>query len=166
MNDNVNKKLQFQIWKTIKVGTYDTTEGIIEALEKEGFSIGYWAIDVLNSPAFMLASVESELDLVRISPTKLGFKDGAYRKDIYKQALDNGLTLCPLEVGPQLRLQYKNQPVRESLQIGMEAQVDREGHESEFRVVHSPTDGPLWLVGDHKHPDDFWEKNEYFIFVK
>lgn len=128
--------------------------------------MGIWARDVLNSSAFTLTSIESELDLICISPNELGFKDGAYRKDIYQQALDRGLTLCPLEVGPQLRLQHRNQPVRESLQIGMEPQVDSDGHVSEFRVVHSSTDGPLWLVGDHKHPDDFWKNDEYFIFVK
>lgn len=73
--------------------------------------------------------------------------------------------MCPPEVGPQLRLQYTDQPKLESIQIGMEPQVDSEDHESEFRVVHG-VDGFLWLVGDHKHSDDFWKENEYFVFIK
>lgn len=131
-----------------------------------GFFIGSWADDVLKSSNFTLSLQKRRIDLVRVTPQDLGFQNGAYRKDIYTRAIEHGLKLCPLEVGPQLRLQYPDQPKRESLQIGMEPQCDSEGHESEFRVVHSPTDGPLWLVGDHKHPDDFWTEKEYFVFTR
>ena len=120
---------------------------------------------MLRNPAFLLAKQKTEVHLMRVTASELGFKKGAYRKDIYERAYSFGLTLCPLEIGPQLRLQYKDQPRLESLQIGMKPQTDATGHESEFRVVHGGDDF-LWLVGDHKHPEDFWEADEYFIFVK
>jgi hypothetical protein len=155
----------FSTWKTIKIETYSDVESLKEAILNAGFHIGSWAEDVLESQQFVLSSKESEVDLVRVTPKDLGFPDGAYRRDIYKKALSLGLKLCTLDVGPQLRLQYTDQPRLESLQVGMEPQVDSEGHESEFRVVHGGDDF-IWLVGDHKHPTDFWRKEEYFIFTK
>jgi len=155
----------FRTWKTVQIGTYSDVKLLKEAILSAGFRIGSWAEDVLESTQFVLSTKEREVDLVRVTPEDLGFHDGAYRRDIYKKALSLGLKLCPLEVGPQLRLQYTDQPRLESLQIGMESQVDSEGHESEFRVVHGGDDF-IWLVGDHKHLTDFWEKGEYFIFIK
>lgn len=152
------------VWKRIHIGTHAALEGLIKDILSEGFRIGDWAHDVLRSSAFSLAAQESVLDLVRVSVADLDFPQGAYRKDIYERAFSRGFNPCPLEVGPQLRLQYRDQPRLESLQIGMEPQVDSTGHESEFRVVHGGDD-LLWLAGDHKHPEDFWEANECFVFV-
>lgn len=161
----MNKTIYFPTWKTISIGNFTNVQEIKKALLDSGFRIGSWADDVLKSSNFTLSTIERKIDLVRITPKDLGFSNGAYRKDIYKRALEVGLKLCPLEVGPQLRLQYLDQPKLESLQIGMEPQVDSEGHESEFRVVYGG-DNFIWLVGDHKHPNDFWAPEEYFIFMK
>jgi hypothetical protein len=152
-------------WKTVTVGTFADVHALQKALIDSGFRIGTWAEDVLNSPNFTISPQQREINLVRVTPQDLGFPSGALRTAIYKKGLEFGLSLCPLEVGPQLRLQYSDQPRLESLQIGMEPQLDSEGHESEFRVVHGGDDF-LWLVGDHKHPNDFWAKDEYFIFLK
>jgi hypothetical protein len=155
----------FPIWEKITVGTYATVEQLRQAILQKGFRIGDWANDVLNSSAFSLASGASELALVRVTVGELGFPEGAYRIDIYNRASEFGLKLCPLEAGPQLRLHYLDQPRLESLNIAMEEQKDMEGHQSQFRVVHGGDDF-MWLAGDHKHPDDFWQPSEEFIFTK
>ena len=156
---------EFSIWKTIKLGTCKNVEELKKSIKDKGFRIGSWAEDVLDSTSFTMSSIEKEVALVKITPSDLGFSNGAYRKDIYKKAIELGLEVCPLEVGPQLRIQYLNQPKLESLQIGMESQFDSENHESQFRVVYGEDDF-IWLVGDHKHLDDFWKENEYFIFIQ
>lgn len=143
----MSEPISFPIWKTISIGTHARIDELKDAILSSGFRIGDWANDVLGEPNFTVASEEKKIDLVRITPKDLGFKEGAYREDIYNRALELGLKLCPLEVGPQLRLQYIDQPRLESLQIGMEPQVDSEGHRSEFRVVHGGDDFSLACGG-------------------
>ena len=151
-----------EIWKTIKIGIYKDLESLKDALLQNGFRIGDWANDILEKTE--LSSEKKSIDLVKISVEELGLTKGAYKKDIYKKAFELGLKLCPPEIGPHLRLQYNNQEKLESLQIAMEPISDSTGHFSEFRIVHSP-DGYLWLVGDHKHPDNFWKSDEFFVFT-
>lgn len=154
----------FPVWKTITIGTFRAIDELILAILGKGFRIGDWASDVLASPTLTLASERKEINLVKATPRDLGFREGSYREDIYKKAQELGLKICPLEIGPQLRLQYIDQPKMESLQIAMETQTDSVGHPSQFRVVHGGDDF-LWLVGDHKHDDDFWKADELFIFL-
>ena len=108
--------LIFPVWKTIKLGTgLKTADDFRQALKASGFEIGNWANDILGKPAFTAAAKETEVELVRVSVAERGFKNGATRKDIYQRAQELGLELCPNEVGPQLRLQYKDQPYNEWL---------------------------------------------------
>lgn len=157
----------FPIWKTIKLGT-----GLQNACEFRGalingyFRIGDWGNDILGKPAFKAANALTEVDLVNVSVAELGFKDGAgaTRKDIYERAIGLGLQLCPNEVGPQLRLQYKDQPKGEYLRVAMEPITGSDGNPDVFEVVHD--EGGLWLYGGHGYPDNFWFGYYRFVFVR
>ena len=74
---------------------------------------------MLGKPAFRVVAKETDVDLIVMSVTDLGFPEGASLKDIYAKARALGLYLCPVEVGPQLRLQYHDQPQDEPLFIAM-----------------------------------------------
>ena len=156
--------MNFSVWKTIKLGGFKNVSDLKNALLQNGFKIGDWANDVMQSAEFSLARDEREVNLVRVSGRSLGFTEATHRDDVYARALIMGLSLCPLEVGPHLRLALLTQPHLESLQIGMEPQKDSEGHQSEFRVVHAH-DCQLFLAGDHRHPSDIWCLDEEFVFV-
>lgn len=84
--------------------------------------------------------------------------------DIYQKAKKQGLQLCPAEVGPQLRLQYADQPAGEWLVIAMEPIKDSVGGLSVFFVGHGGVD--RWLDAYDGEPDYVWHADGRFVFVR
>lgn len=62
-----------------------------------------------------------KIDIVRLKVRDL-FPDSSYHSldNIYKQAKELGLQLCPAETGLRFRLNYKEQPLDETLYLAME----------------------------------------------
>lgn len=118
-----------EVWKTVCLGTgIKSAEDFIQALiEREVLTSLFNEDDdvknILRSSAFVVAEKETEIHLARVSVTEIGLKDGATYGQICERAEALGLQLCPLEVGPQLRLQYTDQPIREWINIGAEPVV-------------------------------------------
>lgn len=156
-----DEKTLFNVWKTIKLGNYKNADEFRKALKKNGFKTGDWANDILDKPAFTVAGAEEEIQLVNVSVADLGFKNGATYKGICAKAKELGLELCPNEVGPQLRLQYKDQPKGECLRIAMKPITDSDGNLSIFNVGHGVA---LWLDGINGDSDDFWIASNRFVF--
>ena len=103
---------------SIKLGTnLKTADHFREALKQSGYSITDWANDILRK--LSTANKEVDVDLVKVSISELGFKKGANYSEICEKALCFELELCPAEVGPQLRLQYPDQPKNEWLGVAM-----------------------------------------------
>ena len=157
-----DEKTSFKVWKTIKIGTIKNADEFRKALKKAGFKISDWANDIIGKPAFTVASGEEEIQLVNLSVEELGFKNGAKYGDICARAKELGLELCPNEVGPQLRLQYKDQPKGEWLRIAMEPITDSDGDLDIFNVGHDG-DG-LWLRSNLGFSDDFWDASNRLVF--
>lgn len=155
----------FKVWKTIKLGTgLKTADNFRRALKSAGCKISDWGNDILGKPAFTASETETDVHLVVVSVKEFGFKDGATRADIYKRAQELGLELCPAEVGPQLRLQYKDQPSGEWLLIGMEPITGSVGYLYVFDLERD--DGELWLSGSNGDPDLFWNGNYRWVFLR
>ena len=155
----------WKTWKTIQLGTgLQTADDFRKEVVKAGMKIGDWANDILGKPAFTATTSETEVELVVASVAELGFKDGATRKDIYVRAQELGLDLCPPEVGPQLRLQYTDQPKGEWLVIAMEPITDSDGDLSLFYVGHDGDE--RWLSASHGYPGDFWCGHFRFVFLR
>ena len=154
----------FPTWKTITLGTgLKTADDVRAAFERAGMKISDWANDILGKPAFTTSGVKSTVALVNVSAADLGFKDGAKLSDICSRALTFGLALCPAEVGPQLRLQYMDQPKGEWLIVAMEPITDSNGGLSVFSVGHGGRE--RWLNGNDGHPDYFYNGSYRFVFV-
>lgn len=155
----------WKTWKTIQLGTgLQTADDFRKAVKLAGMKIGDWANDILGKPAFTATTSETEVELVVASVAELGFKDGATRKDIYVRAQELGLDLCPPEVGPQLRLQYTDQPKGEWLVIAMEPITDSDGNLSLFFVERD--DDVRWLYALSGSPDHFWHGSSRFVFLR
>jgi len=155
----------FPVWKIITLGTgLKTAKNFRKALKDAGCKIGDWGNDILGQRTFTVSTEKTEVDLVAVTVAGLGFTGGATRKDIYERAQELGLSLCPAEVGPQLRLQYLDQPMDEWLVVGMEPIAVSDDY---LHVFHVERDGAgRWLGGDFGYPDFFWGGGYRFVFVR
>ena len=152
-------------WKIIKLGTgIKDANGFRQAIKDAEMRISAWASDIIGKPEFTMTAGETEVDLVRVTVGKLGFKDGARRDQIYDRAEEFGLEVCPPEVGPQLRLQYKDQPMKEGILIGMEPIRLSDGDLRVFGVAHNG--GGIWLYGYCDSPDGVWGADDQWVFVR
>lgn len=156
---------EFPVWKTIKIGTFKEKEVLKDSIKAKGYFIGSWANDLMDRPEFSLSEKESELDLVNVSVGELGFSGWTTYADICSKAKEFGLELAPAEVGPQLRLQYDDQPNGEWLRVGMEAIAGSGGDRLVF-VVERGGGGRAWLRSDDGRPDSRWGAEGRFVFVR
>jgi hypothetical protein len=153
------------VWKTIRVGTFANSFALHGALAAAGCGIGDLAEEILARPAFTLSATKTEVELVAVSASELGFQtDTASLADIYARAQQLGFGLAAAEVGPQLRLQYFDQPMGEFLIIGMEAIKTWKG-EPVILVVANGGAG-LVLIGQHGGADAEIPRASRFLFVR
>lgn len=120
-----------------------------------------------------------ELETVVLRLTDLGFPEGAITREIIGSDRDRdlfgnsapftggrsnqlGLKLCPPDLGPQLRLQYDDQPLNERLYIAMKPITASDGEPRIFMLVHG-ADG-LSLDAARARPDDQWAADDKFVF--
>jgi hypothetical protein len=134
-------------------------------LDAAGCGIGDLAEEILARPAFTLASSKTEVDLVVASATDLGLAvESASLKDIYSRAENLGLGLAPAEVGPELRLQYFNQPTGEFLNIGMRPITTWNGDLVIFTVANGGAG--LILIGTNAGAETQIPASSTFLFVR
>lgn len=154
---------QWPVWRTMKIGTPDlrTADDFLTALKAVGCEFRYRTSDMLGHPGFAVAEMESEIELVLASVCDLGFQKGATREQINNRAHEQGLDLCPMEVGPRLRLEYKDQPPDEDLFVAMEPLGVSP---RVWSVAHDRTG--LWLDDWCGHPHMIWGTHFQCVFVR
>jgi len=163
LNSGCAPAREWEIWKTIKLGTgLRTADDFRTALKDRGFRVSGWADDILGKLEFKATESEEEVGLVRASVADLGFSEGATTEQIYSRAKERGLELCPAEVGPQFRLQYKDQPTDEWIRVAMEPIFDSVRDPYVFHVVYDH-DG-RWLSADYARPACFWAPGDLWVF--
>jgi hypothetical protein len=155
---------ELPIWKTITIGTHRGVNAVRDAFDTIRIAVGDSADEVLGRPAFTFAKERRQLDLVLLSVAALGFGQGGTLADIHARALRLGFELCPEEVGPQLRLQYLNQPVGEFLHVAMKPQRTYGGELIDFTLANSGAG--LSLLGGSARPDLVVARNVVFVFVR
>lgn len=155
----------FKVWKTIKLGTsLKNVDDFRKALRAGEYQISNLANDILGKPKFAVAAKETEIELVKVSVKELGFNREVSWQEIYHRVQGFGLKRCPSEVGPQLRLQYSDQPCNESLLIAMEPITDLNGNAQVFCVVDGVT-SPCLSV-DYGGLDNFLNIHDQLVFCK
>ena len=155
-----------KVFKTIKLGTgLRTADDFSRALAENGYGVSDWAKDILGKPEFMVASREIEVDLVVLTTAQLtGNSQGGTTAEVFAGAKRIGLDKCSAEVGPQLRLQYKDQPKVEWLLVGMDPIAGSHGYPDVFNVGHDVED--LWLSAYCGNPDSVWDADNRWVFCR
>lgn len=159
---------RFPIWKTIALGLFETPDLLRKTLKLSRFiTVNEWAGDILNKPAFTVAFLKTEIDLVRVSVSELGFPNGAHWVDVCNRAFKYDMDICPAEVGPQLRLQYLNQPLGEKLHVIM-APIEGTEHLGRVDAFRFSVEGifDLKAYSDSGFGSEFWRPDQECIFQR
>jgi hypothetical protein len=96
------------------------------------------------------------VELILAPVHKLGFENGGDWTDILACAQERGLDLCPVEVAPQLCIQYPRQPKGLSLIIATESITGASGKHHMLEVVNSTT-GRFLTTVTGGYSFDKWE---------
>lgn len=127
------------------------------ALIQKNDYLSDWGKDILKKTEFSQES--QKYDLVRFTVAQLGFPSGATTDEIYARAAELGLELCPAEVGPHLRLQYRGS---EWMLIAMKQITDRYGDPNGFNL--NASGDRLELDGRNAYPSRRWRAGGRFVF--
>jgi EF hand len=159
----VDKEARFQIWRTTTVGSQKGVDGYRNALDAAKMKIGDAADEILGRPAFSYVKEKMEVELTLVSAAQLGVETESTLANVYHRARQLGLELCPPEVGPQLRLDYRDQPVGESLLIAMEPVKTYYGDLTILSLINFGSG--LALVGSNGRPEFMVPRYVRFVFA-
>lgn len=123
----------FPIWKQIEE-TY--SEDIIKLMYENNIKVSDWILDIFERIDKFI-SVESNINLAKVSLRELEFKGPTKLEDFYTKALENNLSFLTPQEAMLARVAYKNQPSKEWLRIAtaLDAMIDSDG------VPHLPKMG-------------------------
>jgi hypothetical protein len=160
----IRSAIDVPVWKTITVGTFADLFALNSALDAVGCGIGNSAGEILARPSFTLSTTKTSVELFTVSASELGFPtDTASLADIYARAKQLGFGLAAAEIGPQLRLQYFDQPIGEFL-IGMEPIKTWKGEPVILTVANGGAG--LILIGRDGSADAEIPVASRFLFVR
>jgi hypothetical protein len=161
----IKSAVDVSVWKTITIGTFANVFALSTALDAVGCGIGNSAGEILARPTFTLRGAKTNVELFTVSAAELGFKtDTASLADIFARAKQLGFGLAAAEVGPQLRLQYFDQPIGEFLIIGMEPIRTWTGAPVILNVANGGAG--LILIGQDGSADAQISVASRFVFVR
>jgi len=159
---NVIRSADIPVWKTIRVGTAQNKWALYRALDAAHCELGETAESMFAQPAFSVSPDKIDTDLVSVSLAQLGLAHASLQ-DLYARARTLGFALAPAEVGPQLRLQYFEQPLGEYLNIAMPPIETSDGKPKIFVVVNGGAG--LQLIGTDVGAAEFHDQAR-FVFVR
>ena len=160
--------------RAVQVGGLATAE-LLEELRRNAISMNESAERIFASERFTTSADPYSVTTVELTVQDLGFPRGATTAEIVARAGALGLGLCPIELGPHLRLQCLDQPE------GYWGQPERthQAPSGSITIVSEPLDddddfpkgfylrrikGVLWLRGYRSGPEHVWQPDDHLIF--
>jgi hypothetical protein len=162
------------ILRTVEVGGLTKSE-LLQHLQRNAIAMNAAGETLFASDLFTTSATRYTVTTLELTVGKLGFPRGATSAEMYARAGALGLDLCPLELGPHLRVQYRDQPEGEwgqparrhqapsgSITIASEPLTDDDDVPKGFYLRR--IQGVLWLRGYRAGPDHVWEPDDHLIF--
>ena len=162
------------IIRIVQVGGLTASE-LLEELQRNAISLNESAERLFASELFTTSAARYVVTTVELTVLDLGFPHGATTGELSARAGALGLGLCPIELGPHLRLQYLDQPEgywgqperthqapSGSITIASEPLSDDDDVPKGFYLRRIK--GVLWLRGYRSGPEHSWEPDDHFIF--
>jgi len=146
-------------------------------LERHRVRLNEASEQLFRHPAFTTAAASYLLPCVEVAVIDLGFPEGATMEALLSGAAEAGLAVCPLEVGPHLRLQYLDQPegfvghpsTKHRAPPGSLTVVSSplsEDHETPKGFYLRRISGELWLRGYRSGPEHVWSPEDRLLFCR
>lgn len=154
-----------------------TKSELLEQLQRNAISLNESANTLFASDYFTTEQTRCSTTTVELTVRNLGFPQGATIAEIYTRAVEHGLALGPLELGPHFRLQYLdqpegywNQPLRQhqapcgSITIAWEISTQDDEFPKGFYVRRIK--GELWLRGYRARAEHMWQPDDHWLFCQ
>ncbi len=162
------------IIRTVPVGGLTKSE-LLQELQRNAISMNEAGETLVASDQFTTSETRYSVTTVELTVGNLGFSRGATMAEIYTGAGVLGLDLCPLEVGPHLRLQYRDQPEGHWGQPVRHHQAPAGSITVASTPLTDDDDVPKglylrritsvrWLRGYRSGPEHIWAPDDHFIF--
>lgn len=157
---------RYPVWKTIKLGNIQNASGFRAALKDRGMEMSPSADMGLDN--VRVAATPTEVDLVRVHLHDLCKSSLAGMSEVVfvsypiicGDAFREGLFPCPTEVGPQLRLQYPDQPEGERLFMAPRIVSRRDMNRHDAKVFFGMND-PTFVVSHPVSPQSDKPRLDY-----
>lgn len=160
--------------RTVEVGG-STKSQLLRKLREQSIHMNRSALRLFRDDRFTTSTARHVLDTVELTVRALGFVRGATASQMFAKARRLGLELCPLELGPHLRLAYRDQPegsfgapLRQhkapvgSLTIASEPLDENLSTPKGFYLRR--IDGVLWLRGYTADAAHVWSPEDHLVF--
>lgn len=164
------------ITRIIEVGGL-TKSQLIQKMQQHSIFMNEFGEKLFADDNFTTSSKTYTLKTVELTVHDLGLPKGATTTQIFNKANFLGLELCPLELGPHLRLEYldqpegysgepsrRNQAPHGSITIASEILTEDENYPKGFYLRQIK--GVLWLRGYVADDQHIWGPSDHFIFCQ
>jgi hypothetical protein len=162
--------------RVVTIGGLSKSE-LLQQLQNNHVSLNESADRLFACDRFTTAQTRHSLTTVELTVRDLGFPQGVTTAQVYARAAALGLTLCPMELGPHLRLSYLDQPegfwgqpLRQhqapsgSVTVASEPLLRDDDFPKGFYVRRIK--GELWLRGYRAGPEHVWEADDHLLFCR
>jgi len=160
--------------RTVTVGGLTKLE-LMEELQRNAISMNESGERLFGSDRFSTSATPYSVTTIELTVRDLGFSQGFAISEIHARTIALGLALCPIELGPHLRLHYLDQlegywgkPLPQhrapygsiTIASGQITEVDDFPKGFYLRCIQ----GEFWLRGYRSGPEHVWKPDDHFIF--